>query len=567
MTDNEDRYAGNEEELTQVRSIIKKLNEEKPSTERKREVVVRADGTKVVRVTKKRKVMMSAVEKGRRRRKHYASILAFVFLLVVICVGFMAFRMASMSSSSYLVASQEELKARWGAETLQVEGAGVDGTSFHLTHLTATFPESSMLESVSLYGMEAKLDIMSFLVGKLRGDELQLERVEIVLRDGANMQMPLQQGESLWDFKRIDCKDFSVRFASGEEGPIMLKNASAYMYYPHVSKSLSVVMFNQGVLAIKGWKTVNISEAKIGVSTSGIEDFSIRGTTDVATDVPEQRRTTIAFAGKIAPGANFAGPYAVETENMSLADFTKGRFEELLTARTVSVSHGKISDRATITLAVESPEPIFQGEFHLKNICLSSFPALMSITEHIEPVKRRLYNPLSLHRGHVVLSAQDETLSLEIPSGGMVERDLATVRGKMTLTAANELSGEMSYGIPMLLARVEYPDGRPDPIFQQNGDWAILNTRIKGVGHRPEDDMAEVEARAAIARKDRPARIPFDQFDLDKFATQFGASQSTGSSSQGGEVQGGHQPLNQEPSPRSNPFETADDPFAPKTPF
>ena len=54
MVEDDDKYAENEEDLSQVRSIIKHLNEDKPSKERTREVVVRADGTKVIRVTKKR---------------------------------------------------------------------------------------------------------------------------------------------------------------------------------------------------------------------------------------------------------------------------------------------------------------------------------------------------------------------------------------------------------------------------------------------------------------------------------------------------------------------------------
>ena len=68
MVDNDDKYADDEEDLTQVRSIIKQLNEEKPSQEREREVITRADGTKMVRVTKKRRVMLTSADKRRRNR-------------------------------------------------------------------------------------------------------------------------------------------------------------------------------------------------------------------------------------------------------------------------------------------------------------------------------------------------------------------------------------------------------------------------------------------------------------------------------------------------------------------
>ncbi len=567
MLDKDDRYAGEEEELTQVRSIIKQLNEEKTSRERHREVVVRADGTKMVRVTKKRKVMVSAQEKRRRGLRHFVYTLAGAFVVLALLVAFLFVRMATMSSSSYMENCRHELQQRWGASSIQLDGAGVDGTSFHLTSIVAEFPESCMIERVELRGVEVNLDWLSFFRNKIQGEELQMERAVIVLRAGARMNMPLHQGDLMWKFQRMTCKNLTVQFANGEEAPVMLKNADAYMYYPHAASSSNVVILNSGTLSIKGWKTVYISESKAHISTRGVEEFFVRGTTDNTTDIAEQRRTAIAFAGQIGPDADFSGPYAVEADNMSIADFTRGRFEEFFTARTVAVSQGKISTAATITLAREQDEPAFNGEFHLRNICYSSFPAMLSITEHIEPAKRRFYNPLSLHRGYVKLDNHEGSISMEMPQGSMEERDLVMLRGKISLNAANELSGEMSYGIPMLLARAEYPDGRPDPIFQQSGDWAVLHTRIRGTGNTPGDDMAEVEARADIARRERPARIPFSELDIDKMSRQVNSPQQPQNpfAEPAPSTDAGN-PFQQQES-FSNPFEEPADPFAPSAPF
>ena len=567
MTDKEDKYAGEEENLTQVRSIIRRLSEEKPSRERGREVVVRADGTKVVRVTKKRKVLVSAREKNRRGRKNFIYSLAGGFVVLVLLVVFLFVRMASMSSNAYLESCRNELQQGWGASSVQIEGAGVDGTSLHLTHVVAEFPESSMIERVEMDGIEASLDWLSFMRNKMQGEELKIERALVVLREGARMNMPMFQGDELWNFQRMECQKLTVQFANGEEGPMMIKDAAAYMYYPHASTASCVVMLNSGALYIKGWKTVNITESKARLSARGVDDFSLHGTTDNVTDLAEQRRTTISFAGSIREGADFTGPYEVKPENMSFSDFTRGRFEEFLTARTCVNSQNHASGMATISLAGKDAEPVFNGEFHLRNICLSSFPAMMSITEHIEPAKRRFYNPVSLHRGYVKLENQEEIISIEMPAGSMEERDLIMLRGKISLNAANEMSGELSYGIPMLLARVEYPDGRPDPIFQQNGDWAVLHTRLRGQGNMPGDDMAEVEARASIARRERPARIPFSQFDVDKMAERLNSPQAEqnpfASPADSGENQN---PFQQNDSLR-NPFESAEDPFAPSAPF
>lgn len=567
MSDKVDKYADEEESLTQVRRIIKQLNEDKPSRERNREVVVRADGTKVVRVTKKRKVMVSAREKNRASRKRFVYALAGAFVFLFLMVAFLFVRMAAMSSSSYLQECQSQLQQSWGADSVQIEGAGVDGTSFHLSSVVAEFPETCMLKRVEMRGIEATLDWLSFFRSKIQGEDLKMDSAIIVLRSGARMNMPLYQGDALWKFQRMDCKNLTVLFENEETAPLALKDAAAYMYYPHVSSASSVVILSSGALHIKGWKTVNITESKAHISSNGIDDFSLRGTTDNVSDIAEHRRTSIAFAGRIVQEADFCGPYAVESDNMSFADFTRGRFEEFFSARTKAVSQGRIRELATMTLSPDTDEPVFNGEFHLRNISLSSFPALMSITEHIEPAKRRFYNPLSLHRGHVVIDYHEGNISVEIPEGALQERDLVSLRGKMILNAANELSGEMSYGIPMLLARVEYPDGRPDPIFHQSGDWAVLRTGLRGKGNMPDDDMSEVEARAVIARKERPARIPFTEFDIDRMAEKMTApKKEEGLFSSSAAEDASQNPLQQNDSLR-NPFESADDPFAPASPF
>ena len=577
MADNKNKYEGDEESLTQVRSIIKHLNEDKPSQERSRKVVGRAEGATVVRVTRKRKVMISSADKRRRTRMQVLFVLAATLLVAVICGAFLSYRMAVMSSSAYMEEKRQALQQLWGATQVQIEGAGVDGSSLSLANVVVDFPEESQLQRVELSGVRADLELMTFVNGCLKGETLEIDRVRLVLRNKETLEMPLQSGRDMWDFSRMDCKDFSVVYAEPDQAPVSLKNAGAYMYYPSRSREACVIMLRGGALDIRGWKTVRIAEGKLHVSGLGVDDFSISGTTDAVSDETEQRHTRIAFAGKLPQGASLYGPFALEAENMSLADFTDGRLEKFLGARTVfEGSSGRLNGRFFMTLN-RSANPRFAGELHLRNVCLSSFPALMAVTEHIEPGKRRLYNPVSLSRGFVRLSGQGDELVVEMPDGAMSERDLATLRGTLRLSGANELSGELSYGIPMVLARVEYPDGQPDPIFQANGEWAVLHTRLRGLGNMPDDDMSEVEARASIARRERPERIPFSQLDVNRLTEQLLSSQPEGGQSPAATPQAPAaepapvQPASPTFSPLesdSNPFGATEDPFSPSsTPF
>lgn len=578
MVDNDDKYADDGENLTQVRSIIKHLNEDKPSTERSREVVVRADGSKVVRVTKKKRVMLTSADVRRRSRKQAIFVAAALMAVLVVCAAALFFRMTTMTGTAYVEKQKLALQQAWNASNVQIDGPGVAGTSLQINSIVAEFPESGMLERVELSGIHASLDLTSFLNGDFRGENVEIERAVVVLRNGANMQMPKYEGRDLWSFRRMDCKDFSVQFSDASQGPVQLKNSHAYMYYPAASRHSSVLIIRGGKLEIAGWRTVRIAEGKAHVSPTGIDDFSLSGTTDAETDVVESRRTTIAFAGQIAAGNPLNGPFSMESGNMSLADFTEGRFEEFLTARTVAVSHGKLSGKASILLSDKGGKPEFSGQFHLKDICLSSFPALMAIQEHIEPGKRRTYNPLLLHRGYVCLGREAGATFVEIPKDALAERDIASLSGKIILNEANELSGNLEYGIPAVLTRVEYPDGHPDPIFRESGEWSVLATRIKGLGNKPSDDMTEVEARAAIARRERPARIPFDKLDINQLTETMLNGSSAVQPAPGDEPQSepAPRPAGQQPLPRApqfmpgsptlqNPFEESEDPFAPSS--
>lgn len=566
MVEDDDKYAENEEDLSQVRSIIKHLNEDKPSKERTREVVVRADGTKVIRVTKKRRVMLTSADVRRRNRRQFLLVLAAAAVLLVACGAYLLFRMTVMSSSSYLEEKRLAMQQAWGATMLELDGPGVNGTSFSLNSVVAEFPEGNMLKRVELEGISSKLDIMSFLSGRLESEKAEIASARIVLRDGARMQVPLQSGPDMWRFRRMDCKNFSIGFENDEQGPFQLKSTQAYMYYPGASHSSCVVMLRGGALDLTGWKTVHISDGKAHLSSRGVTDFAVSGTTDVQTDDVEQRHSTISFAGKAENGVSLAGPYAVESDNMSLADFSEGRFANMLTARTVSVSHGKLSGKATVMLSEGGAQPRFNGEFHIKDACLSSFPAMMSICEHIEPSRRRMYNPITIHRGRVVLTHSDAGYVLEIPEGGLEERDLATLSGKLEINPENELSGELRYGVPLVLARMEYPDGSPDPIFRESGEWAILTTRLKGIGNRPEDDMAEIETRAAQERKNRPERIPFDHLDVNRLLREY-SGESTPQTDHAGDKDAPEPPPFIRSSDLENPFNGLEDPYSPSVPF
>ncbi|MBQ8517467.1 MAG: hypothetical protein IJ498_07815 [Akkermansia sp.] len=558
MSKYDDKYDREDEDQTQVRNIIRQINEEKPSQAKKREVVVRPDGTKVIRVTKKRRVLMTEKEIRKRSRKHLVAFISIAFLALCIVSAFFFYRMAVMSGESYLQSRVDELKKAWGAESVRVVGTGISGTTLHINSIVAEFPDDCLLEQVELTDLSTELSAESFFREIAQSGVLKIKRANFILRpEVGQMRMPLLNGVPLWKFDRMECDDFSVSWGRGEFSRLVLRNGKAHLYYPRKGRDNCVISCTQGTLMVKNWQTIYLSETKIHLSPVGIEDLYITGSVEMPTEESQPQRSSLVLRHRVANDEPLAGAFQLRAVNMPFADFTGGRFETFFTARTSNRQSDELPSRVTFTDA----DPVFSGDFELEKIMVTSFPAITAMLEHIEPRKRRQYLPPTVEMGTVQLSSEGDAISLELPDNRVVTRDSLALKGKITINAANELSGTLVYGLPGILTRAEYTDGAPDPIFENRGEWTWLSTSLKGFANRPDDNMADIEALAVEARKSRPERLKFDSIDVDKLSGQMkleGLDESAPNRAKGLDDVG------------SDPFaepDKSDNPFEPLSPF
>ena len=550
----DDKY---NDEQTQVRSIIKQLNEDKPSKVKKREVVIRADGTKVVRVTKKRRVVLTESDKRRKGRKHFLVVLLCLFLVCALGLGVFFIRMASMTGDSYVQGQAEQLRQAWGASTIRAVGTGVSGNDFHLDSLVLTFPDSCMIERVEMNGINAELSSSTFVAGRLNGDLIRVQRINIQLRENANrLAFPIRQGGDLWDFRRVECENFSLSFGEHGKSPVSVEESYAYMYYPDNSmRDVCVFCLKGGLLKMTGWKKIHINEAKFNVSKVAVEDFALTGTTDsIAGNVVESSITSLAIYGSIRDQALLVGPYVFDSTNMPFTEFTAGKFQFFLNAKTRSVAKAKENSKAYISLPFGAPAPSFRGDFPVKQLSITEIPGIIPLMEHIEPQKRKLYTPPTIQEALVTLDEVDGALALRIDGGQAVERDILELKCDFSVDDANQLHGTMAFGLPAVLTHAEYPDGLADPIFTESAGVAWLTLQLAGPANHPQDDSAILEARAVEARKSRPERIPFERIDVDRLVDQMRDSQNEHRDVRGVDKPNSQQQIDLDQRDRDNPF-------------
>ena len=559
MSTNDDKYDEEEENLTQVRSIIRQINEEKPSQAKKREVVVRPDGTKVIRVTKKRRVLMTEREIRHRGRKRFVVCIAFTFLVLCVLSAFFFYRMAAMSGDAYLQSRVEEIRKAWGAESVRVVGSGISGITLHVSSIVAEFPDDCLLEQVELNDLSAELSAESFFRGDAQASVLKIKRANIILRSEAEkMNMPTLSGKALWKFERMECDDLSVSWGRGEFARLMFRNSAAHLYYPQKGRENCVVSCKKGTLIVKDWQTIYVSDAKVHLSPVALEDLFISGSVELPGDATQPQRSSLVLRHRITNGEPMNGALRLRAVNMPFASFTGGRFEKFFTARTTNRPEAELISRVRFT----DDGPVFFGDFELERIMVTSLPAITAMLEHIEPRKRRQYLPPTVERGVVKLSTEGDEMSVELPDNKVVTRDALALKGKITIGADSSLSGTLAYGLPGILTRAEYTDGAPDPIFENRGEWTWLSTSLKGFANQPNDNMDEIEALAVEARKSRPARLSFDTLDVDKLSGQLKQEQGIDAAS---EPKKGLDDVGADPF--AEPSNGLDNPFEPLSPF
>lgn len=569
----DEKYTSQEDRNSEVRNIINQLHADRPAQEKSREVVMRSDGTKAVRVVKKRRVVVSGEEKSKRSMRTFVYGILAVLLFLGALTGFFLYRMSRIASDSYMQQLEQKLCQSYGAEQLKLVGASLSGFTLKVDSIVIDFPADCIVSHVEMSDISGTLATSSFFTDVLKMEEVKIKRVSTILKDGVQqLSIPHMQGEPLWDVSRVLCDDFTFQLGEdAEQSPIALEHCAAYMYYPGNSKASRVLIMSGGKMKMRGWKRMELVEAKVQVSPVSLENIRLKATFEQLKSKKDTPESYLLITGNLSDGDSLETPLMMDSHQMKFSEFTADRFSRFFSAETHAVALGKKQPEARVILPFASSRPKFSGRFSLRQIRVTSLPAMMLIVEHIEPTKRKEYLPPLVQKGYVNLRTTDESMEISFSGDDVRELDLITLRGRFVLSPENELSGSLEYGIPAHLTHVEYPDSIADPIFHDDGVMAWVTTTLSGVATAPTDNIHELDVKAEAARASRPARVPFDVIDVDAFSEQMlkqhenagdNSADSTEASSESG------QSSTLSPNNGGNPFiKKGNDVFAPSNPF
>lgn len=501
------------ESPSQVSRIIQQMHDERPSVEKSREVVIDKDGNKKIRVVKKRRVSASVQRKESGNRR-WTSLLLILALLAIVGGGvFFTARFTSMSGESYRNAQQQALAQAWGAESVTISLPSTESFQLEIGSITARFPADNLIERVEITGISGTIALKSYITGIMSGDLMEISRVRIYLRDTVHrLETPRFKGDRLWNFDRYRCADFQILFADADRAPFRLKT-SAYLYAPNERAGSHSLALQGGTLELRSWPVINLEQGNILTTYKGLEEINFTGTVDLtASGRATTESVTINLRGSILENSSLRAELDMVSANVPLALLTRNKLERIVTAvtRHADKREQKKAEHKNLTMLLpafgETSGPEFNGRAPLGNVQFSirNLPAIGYLLRHVESRKREKYAPPTIREGAMTLRQKGDYIHIDMMGDDLSDPYVITIQGGVSVDENDRVSGQIAYGLPVMLTQAEYPDAKSDPLFTEDQRLAWLHTRLSGTAQNPSDNADELELKAAPQRQLRP---------------------------------------------------------------
>ncbi len=290
------------------------------SSEKTREVITRPDGSKMVRVEKRRRVI--GKDNHREKEKDVSQMkktgIVLAILLVVILgsiIGLVMYKISSFNSPEYVKELEAELAGRFCAQKVECKSVHVDTTSATMKELVMSgFPEDSPFAFVRLENVSAELKPSSFFVGYLKGTRFSAKTLTIGLKENAQkFKVPTADNSLKTTFDYYYVSDFYLGTADSDGESIDYNKGSFYLNTElYVRKSYNekedayILSLSNKKLSIKGWPSMKIDTGSIMLSDKGLSNLSILCYLDNSRTDTAVSKSIISLGGAIPFGSDLS---------------------------------------------------------------------------------------------------------------------------------------------------------------------------------------------------------------------------------------------------------------------
>lgn len=473
--------------------------------ERRREVVVRPDGSKVIRVEKRRRTYSDDRQEDKQTILKNKRFLIGLCILVMLAVGALSgtylYRLTSFNTEEFAGQLQSDLSAAWGGK-VEVSGMAMDGLSMKASRIKVSFPEDSCLSFVALEDVSGEISVMSLFMGKIKGEGLNVAKATVGLRPGFVKFAVPQTGRKLpFFFRRYTAPRLEVGYAHETEeftlerndGPFYM-TAEAYIRTSGNGPEPEYVLdLSQQKIKFKGWPVMDVDSGSVILNGNGIKQLTFSGTLDKgrlfnkSTDI-----SPFMITGSFNLGTDFRyRAWTLTGRNFDLFSLVGDEFTSFLKAQTgeqeVDEKHELKLDFALPVLA-EQKRPAVKGYsgsvIKATMLRLPVLRLLAAMTVRNTEIKLPYSSPV-FTSGSFLLESDGTGRSASLKEISLFEQGFLGVSGELYSNGVS-LTGKLVFKIPSYMA-----DSRKLPSgVTQEGREIVLPVTISGTPASPRDNSA-----------------------------------------------------------------------------
>jgi hypothetical protein len=459
-------------------------------------LVTREDGTQVYKMRKrKRRSHQPKKEKEKRQQRvRVLQVVAAVGLVAGVGLALLG-SVVYLNTPGYHQAIAERVKIWTGAEP-SISQFRVSPVSAGASSLELKWPDSSIVRSLKVNGVQADLRVPNLATGKWKGAEMLASNGGLLVLDRpvgpAAPAESARAGDCPFDF-RYRVQGLGVLFG-GESQPLMrLRDTEASLDILDAAATTANLRFEGGTMSLAGWTDFAIRFVSLQFEPGGLRLGNVRlgQPKDAPGEIellnPDQKVLDLRD-GSVA--------VAVRLHRMPLGFLMGEGFGNWLRAEIETAENGP---DGSLLFRADAPADLgcrvpFQATASSESVS-TGLPMFGVIARE---VGEAWYQSPRFDHGFTGSFVREGARSA-LEELRMESRNRLIVTGKVAMDAAGTLDGTLELGLPD--ATVNEARAAFRNVFKRrDGGYSWATVRLSGPGRQPQDDLQkQIEAAATLA--------------------------------------------------------------------
>lgn len=459
------------------------------------ELVIREDGTQVVRMRRKKRRSNQPIETERKSQIKFR-ILQISALLILLLLALFGASSAIIFANSALFREglSKKIAASSGASA-ELHQFRMNPTSANAAALTLTWPDDNSLESLALRGLKADISPISFLGKSMIGKEVSAAEGTLILRiSSSNLQpkeFPSPKEISPVRFGHYMIPKFHIMIGDPTSASIRLRDSEA-TFLPQNPAQHPQLLLTRGDVSITGWPKLRMERSHIELRGMDAEIVSMRLKHE------NDSGGTFQLSGTISPhDKNRASTLAVQLQSFLLSGITGPRLDRLFSGR-IDTLPSTSSNFLTFTpgqIPASSLSVTFSNAV-TSTIDVGGFPFLSALSKSMND--KWFANPVFDSEIRGILRRIDG--SVTISDLNLESKDRMALRGTIAVTPHGELSGELEVGIAEGMIKTSENQRLESAFSPPKEGFRWITLKIGGNTKTPTDNFKELYDSSLIPK-------------------------------------------------------------------